>query len=182
VMERAVGTPMVWRPSGPGSGTHFERWASARAASPFPAVTTRTVMNCWESVLLAAFQAGTIGWEWIHKVYVGTPFAGWPDAMSRGGRHRYVTGTDGGTDGAVQRTMRRGDLVFFDGMGHVALATGTGSEVYTFWPPPSAPFRSEGSPDRVKTFTIESLCAWWVRNLGPAPTVEFGAPAWAVRG
>jgi hypothetical protein len=73
---------------------------------------------------------------------------------------------------------QRGDLVFFNGLAHVALATGSGSEVYTFWPPPNTPFTAGGTTDKVKVFTIEALVTWWTANLPPAPVVEFAAPAW----
>jgi hypothetical protein len=171
-LATSVGTQMVWRPSGPGSGTTFEAWASAATETPFPAVTSTTVMNCWEAVLLAAYQAGAINWSWIHSLYVATPTAGWVSAMSRGARHTYAI------PGPNPRMPQRGDLVFFDGLAHVALATGTGSEVYTFWPPPNTPFTLGGTLDKVKIFTIEALVAWWSAHMPPPPTVEFAAPAW----
>ena len=170
-METSVGTPMVWRPSGPGSGTNFESWASAPTETPFPAVTATTVMNCWEAVLLAAYRSRAITWNWIHNLYVSTPTGDWVDAMSRGARHNYAIP-------GPNLPLHRGDLVFFNGLAHVALANGNGSEVITFWPPPNTPFMAGGTPDRVKVFTIENLVTWWERNMPPAPTVEFAAPAW----
>lgn len=171
-METSVGTTMVWRPSGPGSGTDFESWASAATETPFPAVTAATVMNCWEAVLLSACQAGAIDWNWIHNLYVSTPTADWVDTMSRGTQHTYAI------PGPNLNMPQRGDLVFFDGLAHVALATGNGSEVFTFWPPPNTPFTAGGTTDKVKVFTIEDLVAWWSTNMPPEPTVEFAAPAW----
>jgi hypothetical protein len=73
----------------------------------------------------------------------------------------------------------RGDLVFFNGLAHVAMATGTGSDVYTFWPPPNTPFTPGGTVDRVKISTIEALSNWMTAH--PAigtPTVEFASPSW----
>lgn len=171
-MAGRVGTTMVWRPSGPGSGTDFETWASAATETPFPALTATTVMNCWEAVLLAAYRAGAINWNWIHNLYVSTPMADWVSAMTRGARHSYSI------PGPNPRMPQRGDLVFFDGLAHVALATGNGSEVFTFWPPPNTPFTPGGTTDRVKMFTIEDLVAWWEANMPPRPTVEFAAPSW----
>ena len=75
---------------------------------------------------------------------------------------------------------QRGDLVFFDGLAHVALATGKGAEVYTFWPPPNTPFAAGGTTDQVKVFTIDALVIWWEANM-PAktkPRTQFGPPAW----
>jgi hypothetical protein len=171
-MAASVGTTMKWRGSGPGSGTDFEKWASAPTETPFPAVSSATVMNCWEAVLLAAYKAGALTWNSIHTMYVATPTANWVSTMSRGAKHPYAV------PGPNPKMPQRGDLVFFDGLAHVALATGNGSEVYTFWPPPNTPFTAGGTTDKVKTFTIEDLVKWWAANLPPAPVVEFVAPSW----
>lgn len=171
-MSGGVGTTMVWKPSGPGSGTTFESWASAATETPFPPVTAATVMNCWEAVMLSGYRAGVISWNWFHQLYVSTPLADWVNAMSRGPRHPYSI------PGPNPTMPQRGDLVFFNGISHVALATGNGSNVYTFWPPPNTPFAVGGTTDKVKIFTIEALSTWWAANLPPAPTIEFGAPAW----
>jgi hypothetical protein len=173
-MGATVGTTMKWRASGPGSGTDFEAWASAPTETPFPAITSSTIMNCWEAVLLAAFRAGSINWAWIHNLYTAVPIATWVSAMSRGARQVYAV------PGPNLRMPQRGDLVFFDGIAHVAMATGTGSDVYTFWPPPNTPFTfvAGGVTDKVKVFKIEALVTWWTANMPPAPVVEFAAPAW----
>jgi hypothetical protein len=76
---------------------------------------------------------------------------------------------------------QRGDIVFFDGVAHVALATGSGSDVLTFWPPPDTPFVRNifgAVEDRVKMFTIEELSVWWGANMPPPPVIEFARPAW----
>jgi hypothetical protein len=171
-MARGVGTTMVWKQSGPGSGTTFEAWASAKTETPFPTVSATTVMNCWEAVLLSAYRAGAIKWTWIHKLYATTPVADWVSAMSRGPLHTYAV------PGPNTIMPKRGDIVFFDGIAHVALATGSGSKVYTFWPPPNTPFTPGGTTDRVKVFTIEDLVGWWSAHMPSVPTVEFGAPKW----
>jgi hypothetical protein len=171
-MGTSVGTTMVWRPSGPGSGTDFESWASAATETPFPAMTSTTVMNCWEAVLLSAYRSGSITWNRIHNMYVSVPPANWVATMSRGANHTYAV------PGPNLHMPQRGDIVFFDGIAHVALATGNGSEVYTFWPPPNTPFTAGGTTDKVKTFTIEALVTWWAAHMPPQPVVQFGAPSW----
>jgi hypothetical protein len=171
-MEASVGTTMKWRPHGSALRTDFDLWASAATETPFPAVTPTTTMNCWEAVLLAAYRAGTINWTWIHNLYTAVPIADWVAAMSKGPLQPYLV------PGPNPKLPQRGDLVFFDGLAHVALATGNGSEVYTFWPPPNTPFSAGGTTDKVKVFTIEALYTWWAANLGGAPTVKFAAPSW----
>jgi hypothetical protein len=92
--------------------------------------------------------------------------------MSKGALHTYAV------PGPNFPMPQRGDIVFFDGIAHVALATGNGSEVYTFWPPPNTPFTAGGTTDKVKVFTIEALVLWWAANMPPQPVVEFGPPSW----
>ena len=171
-MGGSVGSTMVWRPSGPGSGTNFETWASAATEAPFPPVTSATIMNCWEAVLLSAYRARAIDWTWIHTLYTTVAPANWVASMSRGASNSYAV------PGPNLLMPQRGDLVFFDGLAHVALATGKGSEVYTFWPPPNTPFALGGTTDQVKVFTIEALATWWAANMPPAPVIQFASPSW----
>jgi hypothetical protein len=172
-MAGSVGTTMVWEGSGPGSGTDFESWASAPTEAPFPAVTATTVMNCWEAVLLSAYRARAISWRWIHNLYTATPVRDWVTTMSRGSLHNYAV------PGPNLPMPQRGDLVFFNGIDHVALATGSGSDVYTFWPPPNTAFALVGgTTDQVKVSTIEALANWWPTSGRPPPTIQFGSPAW----
>jgi uncharacterized protein YgiM (DUF1202 family) len=169
-MEKDMGTTMTWLGSGPGSGTDFEQWASAAKEAPFPAISSGTVMNCWEAVLTSAFKAGSIDWKWIHDLYKSGPTSGWPALMTKGARQKY---TPGG-----KTYPQRGDLVFFDDMSHVAMATGKGSEVYTFWPPPKSPWAGGATVDKVKKETIESLDAWWKGYSGKSFNVTFAPPNW----
>ncbi len=172
-MGQMVGTRMRWHPSGPRPGTDFQAWAAAAAETPFPAVTTATVINCWEAVMLAGYRAGVLSWARIHAIYTSGASSGWPALMTAGSRRVFVrTG--------ASPAPQRGDLVFFNGMDHVALATGNGTEVYSFWPAPDTPFAASGStPDRVKIVTIDAIVAWWTANMGSGPPkVEIGAPSW----
>jgi hypothetical protein len=171
-MQEDVGSRMTWRPSGPKSGTTFEAWASAATETPFPGITATTVMNCWEAVLLNAFRSGSISWSWIHALYKSGPAHTWVPTMARGPGRTYATKPP------KSPPPQRGDLVFFDGVSHVALATGKGSEIYTFWPPPDTPFTMGGTVDRVKVSTIEDLVAWWVPNFKTTPVVTIAPPSW----
>jgi hypothetical protein len=78
-----------------------------------------------------------------------------------------------------------GNVVFFDGLDHVALATGVvdgsgRSQVVSFWPPPNTPFTPGpvGTVDAVKLTTIEELNTFWVGVGKPAFKVTFGPPGW----
>jgi hypothetical protein len=180
-MESMVGQQATWTGSGPGSGNTFETWASAAAESAAPPLSTVTSINCWEMVLLAAYRAGLLTWQWIHDQYtaaVGDWGGHMVNMLSRGARIPYVAGAPAG------RAPLAGDIVFMNGMDHVALATGnvdgTGrAEIISFWPPPNTPFTRGGTIDSVKHTTIEELVDWWTANLPPAPVVELAAPPWS---
>lgn len=171
-MQQMVGTKMEWHGSGQASGTTFQVWAAAATEVPFPAITSTTVMNCWEAVMLAAYRAGVLSWARIHAIYTASGSAsGWVGLLAAS-RRTYVRG-------GASAPPQRGDLVFFDGMNHVALATGNGDQVYSFWPAPDTPFAVAGAtPDRVKLTTIADIVTWWSGNLGGTPKVEIGAPSW----
>ena len=61
------------------------------------------------------------------------------------------------------------------------MATGNGTDVYTFWPAPDIAFNRNTAgavPDRVKVVTIEALYNWWVQTKQKAPVIQFGRPEW----
>ncbi|MGB5818244.1 MAG: DUF4157 domain-containing protein [Saonia sp.] len=169
-MTSLVGARAAWTPSGPTgsvgatSGNDFADWASAASESTAPEVLPSTTINCWEMVLLSAYRAGVLSWNWIHNLYVNVQMSDWPDTMSSS-RTPYSPGD----------LITRGYLVFFDGVAHVALATGNPDEVLTFWPPPDfAPDAyTWGTVDEVKIRSLSSLITY----MG-APAVEYGAPSW----
>ncbi|HEY1632096.1 MAG TPA: DUF4157 domain-containing protein [Rhizomicrobium sp.] len=199
-MKGDLGTKMSWKPFQTATSTDFGSWASAAKEAPL-AIADTTTMNCWEAVLYSAYQAKSIDWKWIHNLYANVPVNDWVTTMSKGALTPYAipapaapakagalavggAAAAGAVKGGVakakpkQKMPQRGDLVFFGGLAHVALATGKGSEVYTFWPPPDTPFKAGASPDRVKTSTIEALVKWTSDNLGLSLDVKFGAPNW----
>lgn len=182
-MGALAGQSATWIGSGPGSGNTFETWASAAtkaAAGPLPAVATTTSINCWEMVLVAALQSRLIDWKWVHTLYTTSIGPGWGphlvDTLTRGKRTPYLKG-----DPNTPRP-NLGQVVFFDGESHVALANGIidgvgRAQVWTFWPPPKTPFVSGGTIDKVKVSTIEELADFMIPIWG-APKVEFSLPPW----
>jgi len=176
----AAGAKATWTQSGPGSGNDFETWASAAAEGAAPPVAQVTTINCWEMVLLAAFRSGSTDWKFIHDLYVKVPYADWVsgkvvDKLIRGARKTY--------DVNDPKTPKpnRGDMVFFDDMEHVSLATGAADGVFTFWPPPNTAFGGKaGTLDDVKTSTITILSNWMLANSHPpaAPVVTFAQSSW----
>jgi hypothetical protein len=181
--QRAAWTPsagQAGRPPGVGPNT-FATWAEAASEAAAPVIDPATTINCWEMVLLAAYRAGVLSWQWIHDLYVATPPDRWSAELQRrltpAGKTRY--------DRAARAVRpRRGDIVYFDGAAHVALGTGVvaadgSDDVYTFWPPTSIATYTRGTVDQVKTDTIEKLAAF-IDNMHPgrACVVEFGAPPW----
>jgi hypothetical protein len=189
-MTVMLGQQATWNPSGANlsgatggmrSSTIFDNWASAASESAAPPVNSVTTINCWEMILLAAFRIGAVDWNWINQLYTNpqptntselqTWYNGLPSRITSGSLTSY--------DLATKTPLpERGDLVFFDGAAHVALATGNGDEILTFWPPPNTAFTAGGTVDDVKTSTIEALSDWMTTNFGTTPAVTFGSPSW----
>jgi cell wall-associated NlpC family hydrolase len=125
-------------------------------------------MNCWEMVLFAAYKAGCVTREWLTKLYGKTTLSG--NALSNWyanlpGRMASPIQT---YQGGWNSGLRRGDIVFFNGASHVAIATGTkdrfgNDEVISHWIPNNR---------RVEVTTIQAL-----RQRYPSH-VTFGRPAW----
>ncbi len=176
-----IGKSMKWSPYGPDFPvTTFSDWARASSEPPPLPISAETSFNCWEAILFAGHRSGVLSWARIHSVYAGSE-EGWETRMMAllgGAAQAYGTGDP--------RTPRPtlGNVVLFDGLLHVALATGRvdsrgRSEVISFWPPPNKAF-DRGGPtvDKVKLTTIEELNDFWVRNRQPPFRVTFGPPGW----
>lgn len=175
-MTGMIGEEATWRGSGPGSATTFESWASAPTETAAPPLGASTVINCWEMVLYAGYKAGSISWSWIHDLYAGSGQGAFPDgweAIMSPDTAPYVPGST---------LLNRGELIFFDGISHVALATGNKDEIITFWPPPDVAFDTSApgyaTLDKVKTSSIKELSDWMSSSFGAAPVVTHGHPGW----
>jgi hypothetical protein len=116
--------PMQWEPtSSPGAGcaTDFCNWVMEDTETPAPALAAATTLNCWEAILLAAFYAGVVSWQWLHNLYDRYHSRGdvaFANMLSRGRRTGYSP---------PRRVPVRGDIVFFwtgNHLSHVGLATG----------------------------------------------------------
>ncbi len=173
----------------------FEQWCRSPVETPLPAIRPETRINCWEMTMYAAVVSGQLSHADAHRIYQFTDtgpgrrqwFGELPDLLSP-----VRTGYEPGGP-----PPQRGQLVFWNGSGHVALATGrmardypdnpqstsVSPEVYTFWPPPDTEFTKspEGlaTVDAVKTSTIKALVDAMIA-LGASPVgVEVGVPVWA---
>lgn len=184
--EEIRGTSMTWTSSVPGKSealktspkagsvpSAFEEWASAPSEGKAPKVDPSTTINCWEMILLVAYQKG-LRWQWIHDLYTNHPdWTGYfVEKMSRGYQFDYEP------NAPLPKIPARGDIVFFNGPAHVALATGervdAGVKVLSFWPPPKLTGRfSEGTLAEVQLTTIEELVPF-LNN----PKVTFATPPW----
>lgn len=178
-MQSMVGQKAKWKGSAPslytGAPNTFVKWAEAKTESKAPVLSSVTVINCWEMILLAAYRSGAITWDFIHKLYLNTT-GNWgdelPKRLTSGGRITYDI---------VKKTpkLKRGELVFFNGASHVALATGNADQILTFWPPPNTAFTAGGTVDAVKVSTIKALYTYMKNdpNLG-TPKITIGKPIW----
>jgi hypothetical protein len=185
------GKQMQWKPSGPLSGTDFEQWASAPSEAAAPAIGATVVMNCWEVVLLMAYRTRAVSWDWIHALYRARPGKSDPsqvDPVDRVAWADYLVQKlssgrqiDYAPKETPPRIPARGDIVFFGGAGHVALATGVTdgmgrTQVLSFWPPPDR-LPTAGTLDQVKLTTIEELVIA-MTFFKFAHDVTFADPPW----
>src|SRR5207248_2750635 len=74
------GRRITWTPSGPGSHDTFDNWASAATEATAPALDPTTTINCWEMILLAAYRAKMLTWDWIHDLYTAHKY-NWNDYL-----------------------------------------------------------------------------------------------------
>ncbi|HEV7405927.1 MAG TPA: DUF4157 domain-containing protein [Chthoniobacteraceae bacterium] len=172
--EKMIGQSMTWVPSGPGSVNTFATWASAPTEAAAPPVSPSTTINCWEMVLLAAHRAQVTTWDRIHKIYTVPPFD-IVKALSGGSPTTYNPGSP------TTPRPSRGDITFFNGAAHVALANGVTdmgnrSQIISFWPPPDV-MGGSGTVDKVKVTTVEDLNDFWVRRHPPF-LITFAKPSW----
>jgi cell wall-associated NlpC family hydrolase len=190
IEENMVGETMHWEPSGPNGSTDFAVAArenpDAQGAygTPMPDVAASSVMNCWEMVLLAAYQVGVLSRDTLRSWYQG----GNLEAMMPQPDGTYVIGD------ANSPVPQRGDLIFMNGLSHVVIAQGDRDssgrlKVWSFWPPSDfSPADAQaaiqsGNIDslkigQVQDTTIEQLADWMVQmGLSPDP-ITFGTPAW----
>lgn len=179
----------TWHSSGPGkkvgdpdrlpSGylTQFAEWASAAAEDTTFTVGPGTVINCWEMVLWSAYLIKEITWAKIHDIYSYRGPRNWYDELAT----RLSAGAVTWDRATKKPALKRGDIVMFDGAAHVAVATGSGTHIYSFWPPPDTTFLAGGTPDRVKDTTIELLVpvcdAINARHGDPPCVVTVGSPS-----
>ncbi len=139
-------------------------------------------LNCWEAVVVAAIIAGVLGnATTLVNLYQKdeNSFEEWlTDALTADGTRAYQPNH-------LLGLPVRGDIVLFDGLGHVAVATGEadnhGTQVYSFWPAPGlAPnqFHPSGTPTTMQVTTVEALGAWMNNAFGASPKITFGSPNW----
>ena len=154
----------------------FALWIRGGAA---PSDTSK--MNCWEAVFYSGWKAGVISKSWLVKLHTKAAasgsaagyFAVLEGAMGMGAAKTWVPG----------KPPPRGELVYFDGLAHVALSRGSKtaagkSEIMSLWILP------KGSPNKFNsTFqatTIEDIRDGMTAlpGLGTPSTIKHGPNPW----
>jgi hypothetical protein len=192
IQDDFVGKEMIWKASGGNGTTDFAKAArddskdakTGEYNSKMPTVAPKSVMNCWEMVLLAAYQTGMLSREKVAKWYNDGDLNA---KMMASKRSTYEMGNP--------KTPRpdRGDIVYMNGINHVVIAQGKqvgGKEaVFSFWSPSDYSVaqvkaaQASGNIDsvtkgKVQDTTIEKL-ADWMKGMGmSADPITFGHPGW----
>lgn len=183
IEENMVGDQMNWDQSGSAGGTDFSE-AALDPARAMPDGSPASTVNCWEMVLLAAFQVGVLDRATIQDLYQNDRV----DEMMPAVAGTYSIGD------AASPTPARGDFMYMNGLSHVVIAQGERDgagnlKVWSFWPPSDftpAQVRAEiaaGNIDavkvgRVQDTTIEDLADWMTEFGINGNPITFGRPAW----
>lgn len=165
-MEDGVkkGLESSWLGSGATGSTDFAQWARSKPSDKkkAPDIKTSTIMNCWEYILLTAYKEGIASQDWIHNLYTKVPQSDWHKHMIGGGTPKEYTGPKS------KEKPSRGDLIFFDGLAHVALSAG-GDKIYSFWPTARVPLSvspssSDFDKDGIQDFNVGEFRFKGVKN------------------
>jgi hypothetical protein len=94
--------------------------------------TDASRMNCWEMVLYSAYRSGVVTKAWIVQIHANAAAGGnYHDTLAA------AMGFGGAAVWAPGQAIPRGQVVFFDGMAHVAIATGNvvggEQEIMSLW-------------------------------------------------
>jgi hypothetical protein len=151
----------------------------------------QSTVNCWEAVLLAGMLDNKINvTDQLQRLYKSSAQSFDTDlrhTFSKGAQLKYQPNS------LVWRPVA-GDIVLFDGLAHVAMATGErkvganptdrpelepGVEIVSFWPAPTITHTfGPGTVATVALTTIEAIQAWLTKyDTGPT-SVTFGCPNW----
>jgi cell wall-associated NlpC family hydrolase len=115
-----------------GRETNTNEFAVWMRGGAQPSLTSK--MNCWEAIMFGAFRAGLVTEARLRQLHVAAAAAGVAAAAGSGGAsagnaaYMRAVGNFLGLPAAIALTTsaepRRGDLVFFGGLTHVALSIG----------------------------------------------------------
>jgi hypothetical protein len=175
-----AGTVVTWTNHQPAST--LVQWSRARAAGnamPLPPFGQYTDVVCYEMPIWAAFYAGVLDLDALYALvrdYDNTNHgsaAGIMAAITSRWSFRktlYNVGT---------ASFSRGDIVFFNGVGHVAMASGSPhvpNEIYSVWG--MNPIGTQPGTVVERTTVGAVLAQIAIGAPGLAQTVTYSAPAW----
>lgn len=157
--------------------------------------TDSSKMNCWEAVLFSGYQAGVISKAWIFEIHqkaakqgtangvggnIDEGFVAYYEVLSEALGYSKAK-TFNATKGTVPQ---KGDLVFFLGLAHVALALGStnssgGHEVMSLW---ILPGRGARLYSKFQRTTIEEISgavdAAGFDSAGALKDIRYGDSPW----
>jgi len=192
--DKLVDFEMIWVPSWASGGradNDFVKLLDGRG-NQFSTTGYRSTVNCWEAVLLAAIVNGQIAiTDRLRQIYESRQFEkDLIHVLTSGARFAY-------TSSKLEGTPQAGDIVLFNKLDHVAVATGRrivgvqlpeenvrvpGYEIVNFWPAPAIGPQAfqPPVPTTVYRTSIEAVQKWYTTVFpnDPPLVVEFGSPNW----
>ena len=192
--SKLVGNEMIWVPSWASGGRRdndFVKLLDGRG-NQFSTTGFRSSINCWEAVLLAAIVNGQIAiTDRLRKIYESGQFEQeLVHVLTSGARFAY-------NPSKLEGTPQAGDIVLFNKLDHVVMATGRGifgvqapqetvmvpgREIVNFWPAPEIGPQEFDPPVQTTVIrtTVEAIQKWFTTVFpnDPPLVVEFGSPNW----
>lgn len=175
-----AGTQVNWTNHQPAST--LVQWSRARALgnpAPPPPVGALCQMVCYELPIWAAFCAGVLTQDGLYDLvrefdhtHHGSAAGIMGAITSRWSFRRTLSNV------AIP-TFSRGDIVFFNGVGHVAMASGSTAvpnEVYSVWGMNPAGLQPNTPIERTTVGTLLAQIA--IGAPGVAQTVTYSSPRW----
>jgi hypothetical protein len=180
---------MTWVPSGPAGNNAFVRFITGK--SPGFKFQAKTTVNCWEVILLAGMLDGRV----LNPARLVEFYNSSPRQFEANLINALMQQVIPYNPATSSGRPLPGDIVMFDGLGHVTMATGQltqgpivdvrnpiGARIISFWPAPATNNFGPDTKTRVNFTTIEAILDWYQQHMPTQPTVTFGAPNWRLLG
>ncbi|MEM9061229.1 MAG: hypothetical protein AAGD13_12280 [Pseudomonadota bacterium] len=178
----AGGQEVTWTNHQPASSLVQWKRNNAKGTTPPPQMATNLSMVCYELPFWGAYHSGVWSaddlWDKVHAF----------DSVGHGAAASIISTITSSSwfnstktlNDPTTNALRKGDIVMFNGVGHVCIATGVSeqqpNEVYSVWGLDPTGLRANTPVERTSVSTILAQIA--AGAPGVAQTVTYSRPSW----